>query len=170
MTPDGKVGAALAQGRCPDCGGESFVFGPRGGLSINIECAGCRARFNVSVWRGQLAFAQRIPSEKDGGGDWWVADLPHVQRQPGSLLQFIHAPPNDGGQMRELFAFLSVDEGGEGLCAALMQDLGAVQLVTGKAKNAEAMKRMALEVAKASGKRVRLVRFVAAETLWTTDQ
>jgi hypothetical protein len=32
---------------CPDCGGDEFMRGPSGGLSINIECVGCGARFNI---------------------------------------------------------------------------------------------------------------------------
>jgi len=34
--------------RCPDCGGDDFREGPSGGMSTNIMCAGCGARFNMS--------------------------------------------------------------------------------------------------------------------------
>ena len=35
--------------RCPDCGGEKFLPGPRGGLAMNIKCANpaCGSKFNV---------------------------------------------------------------------------------------------------------------------------
>jgi hypothetical protein len=33
--------------RCPDCGCDGFLEGPSGGLSQNVECAGCGARFNM---------------------------------------------------------------------------------------------------------------------------
>lgn len=56
----------LAEGRCPDCAGERFNLGPRGALSVNIECAGCSARFNVCVWGHELVHAQRI----ENTGDW----------------------------------------------------------------------------------------------------
>lgn len=47
---------------CPDCGSLSFLEGPKGGASQNIECAtpGCRSRFNVLVVNGHFLFAQRI--------------------------------------------------------------------------------------------------------------
>lgn len=36
---------------CPFCNGQTFTFGPRAGLSVNIFCANaqCRAAFNLSV-------------------------------------------------------------------------------------------------------------------------
>jgi len=72
---------------CPDCGGFVFRDGPRGGLSQNIECVGCGSRFNVTRWdkattdRGgkmPIVWAQRIPSEKDGGGVWREDMFPKV--------------------------------------------------------------------------------------------
>lgn len=65
---------ALADGLCPDCGSPDFTYGPRGGAAQNIECKGCRARFNITRMAQGLAFAQRIPTQADGGPDW--ADLP----------------------------------------------------------------------------------------------
>lgn len=61
---------ALELRTCPDCGGIDFRPGPRGGAAQNIECRGCGARFNVTVYGSQLIFAQRIESEADGGGVW----------------------------------------------------------------------------------------------------
>lgn len=46
----------LSSGLCPDCGCNSFHPGPRGGASINVQCAKCGACFNYS---GPLP-AQRI--------------------------------------------------------------------------------------------------------------
>lgn len=34
--------------KCYDCGGEEFIPGPRGGMCVNLMCANCGARFNVS--------------------------------------------------------------------------------------------------------------------------
>lgn len=72
----------------PDCGGFIFRPGPRGGLSQNIECVGCGSRFNVTWWdpsmtdrRGgpmPIVWAQRIPSERDGGGEWREDLFPRV--------------------------------------------------------------------------------------------
>jgi hypothetical protein len=40
--------------KCPDCGGD-LLDGPCGGLSINVTCKKCCARFNVSP-----IFSERI--------------------------------------------------------------------------------------------------------------
>lgn len=85
---------------CPDCGCTIFRPGPRGGAAQNIECVKCKARFNVVRWRaelnpdvarhgwpsesidkllhGKIVLAQRIPSEKDGGGAWREDMFPKV--------------------------------------------------------------------------------------------
>lgn len=64
--------------RCLDCGGFLFRPGPCGGVAQNIECVGCGSRFNVAFWHGQFVMAQRIPSEKDGGGEWREDMFPKV--------------------------------------------------------------------------------------------
>jgi hypothetical protein len=64
---------ALNRGCCPDCNRRGFVLGPKGGAAQNIECANleCRSRFNVtSGMTMELIFAQRIPSEAEGGSLW----------------------------------------------------------------------------------------------------
>lgn len=85
---------------CPDCGGFIFRPGPRGGMGQNIECVKCLSRFNVVRWYPQLdpahvaqhgwppsiesltdskiVLAERIPSEKDGGGAWREDMFPRV--------------------------------------------------------------------------------------------
>ncbi|UPK03081.1 hypothetical protein [Bradyrhizobium sp. 170] len=55
---------------CQDCGGFIFRAGPCGGLSQNIECAGCGQRFNVSRWRGMLVTFARIPNDSE-----WREDM-----------------------------------------------------------------------------------------------
>lgn len=57
----------LSKHRCPDCGHRHFYRGPSGGLSVNIECARCGSRFNVTVYQGELVLAHRIGRE---GGEW----------------------------------------------------------------------------------------------------
>lgn len=54
------VRAALAKGICPDCGSGDFYEGPRGGLSVNIKCAGCGSEFNVAMAGGSLLVGERI--------------------------------------------------------------------------------------------------------------
>jgi hypothetical protein len=72
---------------CPDCGGFIFRPGPRGGASQNIECVGCGSRFNITRWDPSMTerkgpmpivWAQRIPSERDGGGEWREDLFPKV--------------------------------------------------------------------------------------------
>jgi len=52
----------LTAGQCPTCGKRGFVLGPRGGQSINIECANlkCRVRFNVATYGGRVLMAEAI--------------------------------------------------------------------------------------------------------------
>jgi hypothetical protein len=68
------------EGVCLDCGGFLFRPGPSGGMSQNIECVNedCGARLNVAFWHGQWIMAQRIPSERDGGGAWREDLFPKV--------------------------------------------------------------------------------------------
>jgi hypothetical protein len=74
---------------CPDCGCTIFRSGPRGGINHNIECVQCLSRFNVARlerrhckpgYEGKLpiVWAQRIPSERDGGGEWREDLFPRV--------------------------------------------------------------------------------------------
>jgi hypothetical protein len=73
---------------CPDCGGFIFRPGPRAGLNQNIECVGCGSRFNIARFdvtmtdgrKGPMpiVWAQRIESEKDGGGAWREDMFPKV--------------------------------------------------------------------------------------------
>jgi len=69
---------SLMDGRCPDCGCTIFRPGPRGGIAQNLECVNCLSRFNVAHHQGQFVTAQRIPSEKDGGGVWREDMFPKV--------------------------------------------------------------------------------------------
>jgi hypothetical protein len=49
---------------CPDCGGEEFLTGPQGGLSQNVMCGKCDAKFNLAPfdngWLGKPFIAERI--------------------------------------------------------------------------------------------------------------
>jgi hypothetical protein len=76
----------LGEGHCPDCDCRIFRPGPRGGAAQNFECVNCPARFNITFASAlaqkfnvpHLVFAQRIPSEKDGGGEWREDMFPKV--------------------------------------------------------------------------------------------
>jgi hypothetical protein len=68
------MNARISGGYCPDCGYRGFVFGPRGGNSMNIECGNrfCRARFNIAQFinNHRVVYSHRIPKRVDGGADW----------------------------------------------------------------------------------------------------
>lgn len=68
----------MAMGECPDCRSTIWRPGPRGGLAQNMECVKCLSRFNVAHYEGHMVTAQRIPSEKDGGGTWREDMFPRV--------------------------------------------------------------------------------------------
>lgn len=56
---------------CPFCGGKEFIEGPHGGLSVNIRCDICGAKFNdMSVFGVELLskptpFMQRFYQKKN---------------------------------------------------------------------------------------------------------
>lgn len=82
-----------------------------------------------------------------------------------ALFDFVHSPPNEA-PLADLFAFVSVDEAGEGIIASIIPDIGATLLVTGRLRITEKMKPLAEQAARQTGKRVRLVRFARAQVLW----
>lgn len=60
---DPAVLAKLAEWRCPYCGA-LMLEGPRGGLSVNVECDDCGARFNLCGEHAELgAQLLRGPAE-----------------------------------------------------------------------------------------------------------
>lgn len=75
----------------------------------------------------------------------------------------LHFPPNEG-PIRELYAWLSVDETGEGVIAAPILD-GVTSLIFGKREIAERFREVAYGMSMMAGKRCRLVRYAVAETV-----
>jgi len=61
-TPD-----LLTDATCPDCRGEHFVIGPRGGLAANVRCAGCGSKF----W-----YCPPFPSERIDNADSFYTQPP----------------------------------------------------------------------------------------------
>lgn len=66
----------MSKGFCPACRQRGFVFGPRGGAAMNVECASvaCRARFNITLSPvgppGLIVMAHEIEREASGGPKW----------------------------------------------------------------------------------------------------
>ena len=51
----------LLKATCPDCESiHTLMKGPRGGLSTNIECSKCSAKFNVAIISHGLIIGQRL--------------------------------------------------------------------------------------------------------------
>lgn len=49
--------------RCPDCRGDEFLEGPSGGMSTNIMCSSCGARFNMSPFGAErIGEPTKIPA------------------------------------------------------------------------------------------------------------
>ena len=83
-----------------------------------------------------------------------------------SRLDFIHTPPNEAGSRDDLYAYVSVDEHGEGICAGIVPRVGATPLITARRHLAEGLFREVAREIAASGRKVRLVRYARAEVLW----
>jgi hypothetical protein len=72
-------------------------------------------------------------------------------------------PGNYLERIEHVWAFLSVDDGGEGVCAAPMGGLGMVPLIAADEARLESLKPIAAHIAKMFGKPVRLVKFTTRE-------
>jgi hypothetical protein len=70
----------------------------------------------------------------------------------------LHAPPNYLGRIDRLWAFLSLDEGGEGVVAAPLGDLTAPLVCADKAR-VDSLIPLAKRLAKVFGKPIRLAKF-----------
>jgi hypothetical protein len=78
-----------------------------------------------------------------------------------------HTPPNTY-QITEVYAFLSVDEGGNGVIARRFGDVMLPMIVT-TTRLLDSMKVEAQRVAKETGKPIVLAKFTNREDLWRTD-
>jgi ribosomal protein S27AE len=81
LRPDGERSSGLTDltewehaflertGRCPDCGTGDLLWGPTGGVSVNVMCSRCGTKFNIGLGQHpdrKVWFAQRI-GYKTGG-------------------------------------------------------------------------------------------------------
>jgi len=81
----------------------------------------------------------------------------------------IHDPGNTD-RLDEVYVFMSIDEEGRnGIVASILPELGSTPLVTGSRMAAKAMKPLAQEIAKLTGKPVGLFRFTRDAQLWQTE-
>lgn len=72
----------LANGdECPHCQGFIWRLGPQDGICRNVECAGCKARFNILRLPGSfqiVTVAEELPTEAEGGSSWDSIEFPEI--------------------------------------------------------------------------------------------
>lgn len=71
----------------------------------------------------------------------------------------IYHTPKNTERLEQLYAWVSVDDGGEGIVAGNVPGFGWTPLVTGSYENALRMGKAAKQVEQATGKRIRLLKF-----------
>lgn len=81
-----------------------------------------------------------------------------------ALLMHIHSPPNTLLRIDEIWAFVSVDETGEGLCAIPTAG-GLMPMIAADKARLESLKAMASQIAKMSGKTVKLIKLSSRQEL-----
>lgn len=59
---------SFEQEKCPDCGGNKFLNGPKAGMCQNVECDVCGSDFNLvmSMIDGEIIFVERIGWNNSG--------------------------------------------------------------------------------------------------------
>lgn len=82
-----------------------------------------------------------------------------TNNRPGVTL--LHMPPNEGA-ISQVWLFVSVDQTGEGICGAKIGDM-MMSMVTARESNLENMKKTARALAKASGKKIKLIKLTTRE-------
>lgn len=75
------------------------------------------------------------------------------------------SPPNYLGRIDQLWAFLFVDDGGEGVCAGPFGALPVVPYIAADKARVESLRPLAAAMAKRFGKPVRLAKFTHREDL-----
>jgi hypothetical protein len=92
-----------------------------------------------------------------------VVDLSRRPKDNPSLA--LHSPPNHLGRIDQIWAFLSVDDGGEGVCGLTVGGDAMLPMVAADKRIVETMIPHAVELATVSGKPVRLAKFTKREDM-----
>lgn len=85
----GQEITALDSGECPDCGSAHFLESPHGGLSVNIMCADCGAKFNITPGIAGSFGKQRIGRPTMSPTPKW---LPHHLFEIAGRVHIIVGP------------------------------------------------------------------------------
>jgi len=93
-----------------------------------------------------------------------VRRKPAQNKQKQITMSIYHTPPNTF-RITQLWAVLSSDEGGEGLCAGPVINGVMLPLIAADEARLESFMPMAHKIAKESGKKVKIVRFTVREEI-----
>jgi hypothetical protein len=87
-----------------------------------------------------------------------LATMPSIEMPSIEIER--QAPPNYMGRISAIWAYLSVDDGGEGICGApIGLNFSTIPLIAADKARLDQCRPIALSVARSFGKPVRLVRF-----------
>jgi len=81
----------------------------------------------------------------------------------------IHETRNEIERIEEVWAYVSKDEGGEGICSVILPTLGSTPLVYAQPRLHDMMRQLATELATRTGTKVRHVRFTRRKDLGVID-
>jgi hypothetical protein len=83
-------------------------------------------------------------------------------------MTIVHNPPNQQLRIDEVWLFVSIDETGEGVCAAQLMGAGSlIPLIAADEERLKAMMPVARRIAKESGKQVKLIKLSERTELMT---
>jgi hypothetical protein len=81
-------------------------------------------------------------------------------------MNAVHSPPNEQLRIDEVYLFVSSDEAGEGVCSAFMNGVW-MPLMAADEKRLKIVLPIARQVAKESGKSVKLIKLSARSDIMT---
>jgi hypothetical protein len=114
-------------------------------------------RFNITDIKERIAIGAQLSSDERS----FVLDCINEATAAPPVL---HDPGNYMGRIEKLWVFLSVDDGGEGICGAPIPGLGpVVPLVFSDVRRLDLLRKAAQLVARQSSKVIRLAKFTARE-------
>lgn len=80
----------------------------------------------------------------------------------------LHMPPNEGGKINTVWLFVSYEDTGEGICGAQINGT-MMSMITARENNLKPMTATAKALAKASGKKIKLIKLTMREEIAEFD-
>ena len=122
------------------------------------------ARFNITDLKEQIAVDQAY-SETER--EFLLDAINEVTRPTLPRVTALLDPGYELKRIKHIWAFLSSDRTGEGVCAAPFGGLGAVPLIAADDARMESLRPLAQQIALIFKKQVRLVKFTGREDVET---